>query len=140
LVDTGLTSLPSEIGELSNLDTLDVSYNNLAELPSQINRLPLTTLNLANNQLTSLPAEIGQRANLIFVTRLTSTSDLAELPLEMDLSNPSIINLSGNPLSGLPPEIRCLADSTWNLFYRFRHVLPSKLSRFYYGDRVCFSD
>ena len=61
----GLTSLPSEIGKLKNLTRLDLSYNDLTSLPSEIGQLKnLTELYLHNNYLTSLPPEIGQLQNL----------------------------------------------------------------------------
>ena len=60
-----LTSLPAEIGRLTNLMTLSLGENRLTSLPAEIGRLTnLKLLDLSNNQLTSLPAEIGQLTNL----------------------------------------------------------------------------
>ena len=55
-----LTSLPPEIGLLTNLTYLDLENNELTSLPPEIGLLTnLTTLDLGSNELTSLPPEIG---------------------------------------------------------------------------------
>ncbi len=54
-----LDTLPPEVGNLSNLSTLDVSINPLTSLPSEIGQLSdLKTLNLIGARLTSLPPEL----------------------------------------------------------------------------------
>ncbi len=61
----GLETLPPQIGELLNLQTLNLWHNQLASLPPQIGELRnLQTLNLQRNQLTSLPPQIGELLNL----------------------------------------------------------------------------
>ncbi|MBE8999850.1 leucine-rich repeat domain-containing protein [Nostoc sp. LEGE 12447] len=78
----GLITLPSEIGQLTNLQTLYLNNNQLSSLPSEIGQLTnLQTLYLNNNQLSSLPSEIGQLTNL------------------------QSLDLSTNPLESPPPEI-----------------------------------
>lgn len=53
-------SLPAEIGNLSNLNYLSLSYNQLGQLSPEIGNLSsLEGLDLAHNQLSSLPSEIG---------------------------------------------------------------------------------
>ena len=60
-----LTSLPSEIGKLTNLLELDLDENELTPLPSEIGKLSmLEILDLQANQLTSLPSDIGRLSNL----------------------------------------------------------------------------
>ena len=60
-----LTSLPSEIWQMTNLERLNLGYNELTSLPSEIGQLAnLKRLNLGYNKLTSWPAEIGQLTNL----------------------------------------------------------------------------
>jgi len=55
-----LSELPTEITQLANLNTLDLSENQLSELPTEITQLAnLNTLDLSGNQLSELPAEIG---------------------------------------------------------------------------------
>ena len=60
-----LTSLPAEIGKLTNMTRLDLNGNQLTSLPAEIGVLTkLWQLDLSGNQLTSLPAEIGELTNL----------------------------------------------------------------------------
>ena len=59
LLNLGLEVIPSSIGELENLESLILSYNNIISIPDEIGRLNnLKTLNLDWNQLTSLPNTI----------------------------------------------------------------------------------
>ena len=65
LYNRGLISLPVEIGNLVNLQSLHLSYNQLTSLPVEIgNLVNLEILYLDQNQLTSLPVEIGKLLNL----------------------------------------------------------------------------
>ena len=53
------------IGDLTNLTSLDLMYNQLTNLPNSIGHLTrLTQLDLIYNQLTSLPETIGNLTNL----------------------------------------------------------------------------
>ncbi|WP_107666955.1 leucine-rich repeat domain-containing protein, partial [Cyanothece sp. BG0011] len=64
LWDKNLNSLPPEIGQLTNLTSLNLSFNQLTDLPPEIGQLTnLTSLDLSFNQLTDLPPEIGQLTN-----------------------------------------------------------------------------
>ena len=58
-------AVPAEIGRLSALRVLDLSYNQLTSLPMEIWQLTsLERLVLVDNQLTTVPAEIGQLTSL----------------------------------------------------------------------------
>jgi Leucine-rich repeat (LRR) protein len=60
-------SLPSQIGQMTNLQYFDMSYNRLTgTLPTQIGQLTnLTNLNVADNDMAgSLPSQIGQLIHL----------------------------------------------------------------------------
>ena len=60
-----LKSLPPEIGELTNLQALNVSENRLTSLPAEIGALTqLTVLTLNDNEITHLPPEIGLLTSL----------------------------------------------------------------------------
>ena len=63
---TWITELPSEIGDLPQLKILDVSHNKkLAELPREIGDLRhLETLDLSYSRPRRLPGEIGNLHNL----------------------------------------------------------------------------
>jgi internalin A len=62
----GIEELPSEIGQLINIEYLYLRDNRLAKLPNEIGQLTnLRYLDLSGNQLTTLPNEIGQLTNLM---------------------------------------------------------------------------
>ncbi|MEO8774090.1 MAG: leucine-rich repeat domain-containing protein [Gelidibacter sp.] len=60
-----ITDIPSTIGNLTNLDYLDIAVNKLTSVPSELgNLVNLTKLFMRTNQLTSLPVEIGNLTKL----------------------------------------------------------------------------
>lgn len=68
LSNNDITILPSQIGDLSELEHLDLSYNYLKELPQEIGKLTkLKTLLLTKNEINELPLEIGNLSNLTLV-------------------------------------------------------------------------
>ena len=84
-LDCLLTSLPNNIGELSNLIKLDLQFNNLASLPESIGNLSnLQTLNLFNNSLTSLPNSIGNLTKL--QTLVLGFNQLTSLPTSFSVA------------------------------------------------------
>jgi ribosomal protein S27AE len=69
-----LTSLPSELFNLTNITVLSLRNNSLQEIPSSITRLPkLSELNIAGNQLGTLPWEL--------LNMLRSTEDACKVSL-----------------------------------------------------------
>ncbi|MCP4363601.1 MAG: GTPase [Chloroflexi bacterium] len=105
-----ITYLPPEIGQLTNLRSLDVRHNELTSLPSEIGQLSkLKRLDLWNNKLTTLPPEIGQLANLQSLDLWNN--ELTNLPSEIGcLTKLIFLGLSRNCLFALPPEIGRLAN------------------------------
>ncbi|MEM9154067.1 MAG: COR domain-containing protein, partial [Cyanobacteria bacterium P01_F01_bin.33] len=93
-----------EIGQLTNLNTLYLSANQLSQLPPEIGQLTnLKELDLSENQLSQLPPEIGQLTNLN--TLYLSANQLSQLPPEIgQLTNLNMLDLRNNPLP-IPPEI-----------------------------------
>ncbi|APQ16010.1 hypothetical protein A9200_16250 [Maribacter hydrothermalis] len=100
-----ISTLPKEIGQLTNLRSLFIHANKLSALPSEIGQLAhLEVLNSAGNQLTEIPIEIGQLTNLtgLFLSR----NELSELPSEIgQLTHLERLDLSSNQLSALPIEL-----------------------------------
>lgn len=100
LQNKGLTSLPAEIGNLTQLVKFDVSHNNLTgALPAEIGRLTkLQILNASDNKLTGIPAEIARLTNLQTID--FSNNGITDLPNEIyNLTQLKTLNLSNNPIS-----------------------------------------
>ena len=120
LVNNGLSgSIPSSIGNLTNLSTLILGGNQLSgEIPSEIiNLINLTILNLQTNQLTgSIPSEIGSLTNLETLS-LLGNQITGEIPSGIgDLTNLIELGLSSNQLSGvIPGDICNQGDSSLDL-------------------------
>ena len=104
-----LTTIPAEIGLLTNLERIVFFNNQLTSLPTELYSLTnLNSLNIGINQFTSLPAEIGQLTNLQSLVAFNNQIDC--LPEELNVmcnngSSPPL--LFGNPL---PPGFN------WNTF------------------------
>lgn len=106
LSNQGLDKLPSYVTNLSNLEELNISNNNITgALPSQMQNLrKLRVLNVSNNLMTGVPAEIGQLQNLEVLD--LSNNQLTGLPNELaNLKKLKIFNLSGNNYSQMDLEV-----------------------------------
>jgi Leucine-rich repeat (LRR) protein len=110
LSNNQLTTLPPKIGQLSHLQGLWLYNNQLTAIPAEIGQLTkLEVLNLGDNQLTALPAEIGQ------LTKLQSLAlcrnQLTIIPAEIwQLSQLQMLILSDNQLTIIPAEIGQLSQ------------------------------
>ena len=110
-----LTSLPPEIGKLTQLETLILGKwdqknfryigNQLSQLPAEIGQLTrLQKLDLRSNQLSKLPVEIGQLTSLQKLD--LRSNQLSKLPAEIgQLTSLQKLDLRSNQLSKLPAEI-----------------------------------
>ncbi|MFO1440803.1 MAG: hypothetical protein U1F81_20970 [Verrucomicrobiaceae bacterium] len=151
LRNLGLTEIPPEIGQLTDLKQLNLTGNSLTHLPSEIGHLTaLSTLNLTNNPITCLPPEIGQLTSLsrleLYGGKLTtlppeigqlsaltrlglSGNQLTKLPLEIGLlSALTTLDLSYNSLAELPPQIGQTTDlTTLNLCHNRLKTLPQEI-------------
>jgi internalin A len=113
----GLTTLPAEIVQLTNVQTLYLDSNQLSSLPPEIGKLTnLQTLYLRDNQLSSLPPEIGKLTNL--QTLYLDSNQLSSLPPEIGkLTNLQTLDLGSNQLSSLPAEIVQLTNLQYLYLY-----------------------
>ena len=107
-----LTSIPTEIENLTNLTSIRFDINSLKSLPAEIGKLTnLMEFDLRNNSLNSLPAEIGNITNLT-VLKLKKNS-LTSLPAEIgNLTNLTELGLAMNSLKSLPATIGNLTKLT----------------------------
>ena len=100
-------SIPPELGNLTNLQYLDLYCNQLSgSIPPELGNLAnLQDLYLYSNQLSgSIPPELGNLANLqyldLYVNQLSGS-----IPPELgNLANLQRLFLSSNPLSGSLPQ------------------------------------
>ena len=128
----GLTSIPPEIGQLTNLTSLSLWNNQVTNLPPEICQLTnLTSVNLWNNQLTNIPPEIGQLTNLTSLS--VSFKELTEFPSDViKLNQLTELDLSDNHLTSIPPEIGQLLNLyTLDLSGNKLTNLPKEISNLY---------
>ena len=126
--DNSLTSLPSELGNLTRLTHLNCYVNKLTSLPPELGNLTsLTHLDCYNNQLTSLPSELGNLNHLTYFN--CSDNRLISLPSELgNLTHLTYFNCSDNRLISLPSELGNLINLTnLNCFSNQLTSLPSEL-------------
>ena len=107
-------AIPSELGSLANLTGLNLERNQLSgPIPPELGSLAnLTRLNLSYNQLSGqVPAELGSLAKLTWL-QLQSNELSGEIPSELgDLASLTAMSLRWNDLSGqMPPELGNLAN------------------------------
>ncbi|MDM8557282.1 COR domain-containing protein [Candidatus Parabeggiatoa sp. HSG14] len=125
-----LTELPAEIGQLVNLQELNLINNNLTTLSPEIGQLVnLQELNLTSNNLTTLSPEIGQLVNL---QRLyLGGNNLTTFPPEIgQLVNLQVLHLASNELTTLPAEIGQLVNLRWiNFYYNQLTTLPAEIGQ-----------
>lgn len=107
-------SIPAELENLANLETLDLGDNQLTgSIPVQLGNLAnLTVLWLDSNQLTgSIPAQLGNLDKLeelyLFSNQLSRN-----IPEQLEnLDNAVVLDLGGNQLNGsIPDELGNLAN------------------------------
>lgn len=106
------TTIPSSIGELSELRSLKLSQNSFETISPDIwNLKKLQILNLAGSDLYVVPAEIGELTDLEIVH--LGLTQITSLPEEIGkLSKLRIVNVNSNRISSLPESIGNLTNLT----------------------------
>ncbi|MEA5551372.1 COR domain-containing protein [Anabaena cylindrica UHCC 0172] len=126
----GLTALPAEIAQLTNLSELDLSGNQLTTLPVEIAQLTnLSQLDLRNNQLTTLPVEIAQLTKLSLL--YLRNNQLTTFPEAIaQLTKLSLLYLKNNQLTTFPEAIAQLINiSQLDLSYNQLTTLPEAIAQ-----------
>ena len=128
-------SLPSSLGNLTNLEVLDLSSNQLSgSIPSELGRLTkLEWLGLYENQLSgSLPSSLGNLTNLEGLG-LASNQLSGSIPSELGrLTNLEVLDLSTNRLSGSLPSSLGNLTNLEGLYLSSNQLsgsIPSELGR-----------
>lgn len=128
--DNQLTSLPSAIGSLENLQKLNVSHNKLKDLPEELIWLKhLRSLLLQHNELSHLPDDFGNLSSLEELN--ISNNCISTIPSSFAfLTNLVQLNLAHNQLKNLPAEISAMKnlrqlDCTKNCL----ETIPPELAR-----------
>ncbi len=101
LSSNSIKTLPSEMGKMTNLVVFKIDHNLLdGSLIGEVRQMSqLRTLDASYNNMTGMPAEIGQLSKL--ETLNYSYNKITGLPNELAglKNNLKIFNLTGNPLS-----------------------------------------
>lgn len=126
------------IGNLTELNFLNLSVNKLEELPLTIGNLTgLKFLNLSVNKLEELPYSIGNLTGLNFLN--LSHNKLEELPSsigELTQLGP-VLNINDNKLKVLPPNIGNLTQlKNFNLSVNKLEILPYNIGNLYELDNL----
>jgi small GTP-binding protein len=105
-----LNQLPISLQVFTNLQHLDISYNNLTSLPDWLQKLTnLQTLDIRSNNLTSLPDGLQKLTNL--QTLYISSNNLTSLPDWLQkLTNLQTLDISYNKLTSLPDWLQKLTN------------------------------
>ena len=102
--------LPPELGNLTKLQRLSLSQNQLSGIPPELGNLAnLKQLDLVKSELSEIPPELGNLVNLKHL--YIQENELSEIPPELgNLANLESLQLQENQLREIPPELGNLAN------------------------------
>lgn len=127
---TGITTLTSEIGKLTELSKLTLNDNDLTRIPKELfNCTKLEILELKNNNIESIPDGISKLAHLKELD--LRNNELKQLPAEIGkLKSIAKLQLWGNNLTTLPPQIGNLSKLK-ELYLMENHIknLPESITK-----------
>jgi Leucine-rich repeat (LRR) protein len=125
-----LAACPDSLGSLANLVNLDLTSNDLAELPESLARLQrLETLVLQGNRLKSPPSWLGQLTALRVLD--LAKNGLREFPRQvLELTRLEQLDLRDNEITAVPEDLARLGGLR-RLDLRATHlaVIPAALAR-----------
>ncbi|KAJ8726134.1 hypothetical protein PYW07_000832 [Mythimna separata] len=102
-----IRTVPNAVGGLQSLTYLDLSSNQLTELPREVCQMPLQVLLVPDNMLSTLPKEIGKMTSLAELD--ASNNRLTQVPMTLgDCAGMRALDLSNNQLGLLPLQITYL--------------------------------
>jgi Leucine-rich repeat (LRR) protein len=103
-----LNHFPTELGMLPNLQVLNLSDNNILEMPNSISGFAkLEALRLNNNSIKTVPKNIASLKKLKLLNLGYNKFDI--IPIEIcQLSNLTELNMSFNLIENIPSEIKNL--------------------------------
>ena len=108
-----LTELPESLGQLTRLQSLKLSGNQLLTLPESLGQLSrLRLLDLSHNRLTTLPESLGELKQLqqLYLTH----NQLTSLPESLgELKQLQQLYLAHNQLTSLPASLSQLTHLSW---------------------------
>ena len=112
-INQQLTSLPENMGNLTDLGNLYLEWNKIEELPDSFCYLnSLTNFAISNNLLISLPSNFGNLSNLIFLD--LGYNKIESIPESIgNLQNIMYFWIFNNELSSLPESI-CDLPINWD--------------------------
>ncbi|XP_045090565.1 disease resistance protein PIK5-NP-like isoform X2 [Aegilops tauschii subsp. strangulata] len=126
-----ITEIPSEIGKLQRLETLEVRNTCSTELPVEIGRLKqLRTLLVPGNELKVLPREIG-RLQQLETLDMSRNEGLVELPSEIGcLQQLRNLGADNTGITKMPKEIGKLQQlKNLNMSKTMMTVLPKEIMK-----------
>lgn len=129
IIGLELGNLPAEIGQLTKLRALTIAFSNIPSIPKEIgNLVNLDRLKLYNNKIESLPEEIGQLNKL---TQMNfSSNKLINIPSSIEnLINLEWLGLAENKINSIPRELGHLTKLKYlTLFSNSLITIPKELS------------
>ncbi|OQS02007.1 hypothetical protein THRCLA_05587 [Thraustotheca clavata] len=142
-----LKNIPTDVFEITKLNTLDLSNNSITEVPAITQLVNLKTLKLDNNQLTSLPdlSPLTKLQNLVLdnnrivtlnglpasLTKLSARGNaMEEFPLCICyVPNLEVVDLGANAIANVPDTIaQCTGLKELTLDNNQLTMLPAALA------------
>ena len=128
-----LENIPPDIGQLVKLETFDISHNKLIYIPNEIGQLKkLDCLDLSHNKLTYIPNEIRQLKKLDCLD--LSCNKLTTLSQELsNLINMEELNINGNELESIDINFELLTSLNFlRISEEQKNLLPQSVQNIIY--------